>query len=98
MDVVDAWGRKAAVYSAGEPVTPFFLHPSDSQLLFYSPSLSPPILHSLPHLTHARFLTVSGGIPPSSSSAIEASFRITHPNDEAARVLSYNRLQFLPFP
>ena len=46
----------------------------------------------LPHLTHARFLTVSGGIPPSSS------FRIPHPNDEAARVLSYNRLQFLPCP
>ncbi|CAN6885737.1 unnamed protein product [Brassica oleracea] len=86
MDVVDAWGRKAAVYSAGEPVTPFFLHPSDSQLLFYSPSLSPPILHRVPHLTHARFLTVSGGIPPSSSSAIEASFRITHPNDEAAKL------------
>ncbi|CAN7000664.1 unnamed protein product [Brassica rapa subsp. trilocularis] len=98
MDAVDEWGRKAAVYSAREPVTPFFLHPSDSQLLFSSPSLSPPILHRVPHLTHARFLTVSGGIPPSSSSAIESSFRIPHPNDEAARVLSYNRLQFLPFP
>ncbi|KAH0926989.1 hypothetical protein HID58_019245 [Brassica napus] len=94
MDAVDEWGRKAAVYSAREPVTPFFLHPSDSQLLFSSPSLSPPILHRVPHLTHARFLTVSGGIPPSSSSAIESSFRIPHPNDEAARsrgrpVLSY---------
>ncbi|KAF2558710.1 hypothetical protein F2Q68_00017362 [Brassica cretica] len=106
MDVVDAWGRKAALYSAGEPVTPFFLHPSDSQLLFYSPSLSPPILHRLPHLTHARvphltdarFLTVSGSIPPLSSSGIESSFHIPHPNDEAARVLSYNRLQFLPCP
>ncbi|KAF3606690.1 hypothetical protein DY000_02050076 [Brassica cretica] len=54
--------------------------------------------HRVPHLTHARFLTVSGGIPPSSSSAIKASFRITHPDEEAARVLSYNRLQFLPFP
>ncbi|KAG2306129.1 hypothetical protein Bca52824_025877 [Brassica carinata] len=95
MDVVDDWGRKA---SAGESIAPFFSNPTDSQLLFSSPSLSPPILHRVPHLTHARFLTVSGGIPPSSSSAIESSFRLPHPNDEAAGVLSYNRLQFLPFP
>ncbi|KAF2556333.1 hypothetical protein F2Q68_00017372 [Brassica cretica] len=94
MDAVDEWGRKAA----GESITPFFSNPSDSQLLFSSPSLSPPILHRVPHLTHARFLTVSGGIPPSSSSAIESSFRIPHPNEEASRVLSYNRLQFLPCP
>ncbi|KAF2570152.1 hypothetical protein F2Q70_00006354 [Brassica cretica] len=66
LNVVDEWGRKAAVYSAGESITPFVLYPSDSQLLFYSPSLSPLILHRVPHLTHARFLTVSGGIPPSS--------------------------------
>ncbi|KAL0899942.1 hypothetical protein Bca101_083903 [Brassica carinata] len=95
MDVVDDWGRKA---SAGESIAPFFSNPTDSQLLFSSPSLSPPILLRVPHLTHARFLTVSGGIPPSSSSAIESSFRLPHPNDEAAGVLSYNRLQFLPFP
>ncbi|KAH0880449.1 hypothetical protein HID58_067843 [Brassica napus] len=84
MDAVDEWGRKAA----GESITPFFSNPSDSQLLFSSPSLSPPILHRVPHLTHARFLTVSGGIPPSSSSAIESSFRIPHPNDEASRFKS----------
>ncbi|CAH8302124.1 unnamed protein product [Eruca vesicaria subsp. sativa] len=98
MDVVDEWGRKASVSSTGESITPFFSNPTESQLLFSSPSLSPPILHRVPHLTHARFLTVSGGIPPSSSSAIESSFRIPHPNNEAARVLSYNRLQFLPLP
>ncbi|KAJ0264377.1 Uncharacterized protein HA466_0027430 [Hirschfeldia incana] len=98
MDVVDDWGRKAAVPSAGESISPFYSNPSESQILFSSPSLSPPILHRVPHLTHARFLTVSGGVPPSSSSAIESSFRIPHPNDEVARVLSYNRLQFLPIP
>ncbi|CAN8258901.1 unnamed protein product [Cochlearia groenlandica] len=80
-----------------ESITPFFLNPSDSQLLFSSPSLSPPILSTVPHLTHARFLAVSG-VPPSVSAAISASFRIPHPNHDAARVLSYNRLQFLPCP
>ncbi|ESQ48071.1 hypothetical protein EUTSA_v10020051mg [Eutrema salsugineum] len=98
MDVVDDWGRKAFVSSPGEySVTPFFSNPSDSQLLFSSPSLSPPILSRIPHLSHARFLAVSG-VPPSDSSAIEASFRIPHPNDDAERVLSYNRLQLLRCP
>ncbi|CAH2053398.1 unnamed protein product [Thlaspi arvense] len=98
MDVVDDWGRKASISPPEESIIgPSFSNPSASQLLFSSPSLSPPILSRIPHLTHARFLAVSG-VPPSSSSAIEASFRIPHPNDDAARVLSYNRLQFLPCP
>ncbi|XP_010487748.1 PREDICTED: uncharacterized protein LOC104765691 [Camelina sativa] len=95
MEITDEWGRKTCISS---PVGPYFSNPSDSELLFSSPSLSPPILSTVPHLTPARFLSVSG-VPPSDSSAIvSASFNIPSPHDDTARVLSYNRLQFLPFP
>ncbi|KAL1221623.1 hypothetical protein V5N11_026237 [Cardamine amara subsp. amara] len=97
MDVTDDWGRKTCISSPGEYIGPFFSNPSDSQLLFSSPSLSPPILSPIPHLTPARFLSVSG-VPPSVSSAIDASFDIPNPHDDVSRVLSYNRLQFLPCP
>ncbi|CAA7051371.1 unnamed protein product [Microthlaspi erraticum] len=98
MEVVDDWGRKSFISSPGEStIGPFFSNPSDSELLFSSPVLSPPILYRIPHLTPARFLAVSG-VPPSVSSSVEANFRIPHPNDDAARALSYNRIQFLPFP
>uniref|UniRef100_A0A1J3HMX7 Uncharacterized protein n=1 Tax=Noccaea caerulescens TaxID=107243 RepID=A0A1J3HMX7_NOCCA len=98
MEAVDDWGRKICISSPEESIIgPFFSNPSDSELLFSSPSLSPPILSRIPHLTPARFLAVSG-VPPSVSSSVEASFRTPHPKDDAARVLSYNRLQFLPFP
>ncbi|AEE76081.1 unnamed protein product [Arabidopsis thaliana] len=96
--ITDEWGRKLCITSSPEEsIGPFFSNPSDSQLLFSSPSLSPPILSITPHLTPARFLSVSG-VPPSDSSAINSSFKISNPHDDTVRVLSYNRLQFLPFP
>ncbi|KAG7577716.1 hypothetical protein ISN45_Aa03g019700 [Arabidopsis thaliana x Arabidopsis arenosa] len=96
--ITDKWGRKLCISSSPEEsIGPFFSNPSVSQLLFSSPSLSPPILSTIPHFSPARFLSVSG-VPPSDSSAIHSSFNILNPHDDTARVLSYNRLQFLPFP
>ncbi|XP_006299498.2 uncharacterized protein LOC17893434 [Capsella rubella] len=97
--ITDEWGRKSCISSPEESsIGPFFSNPSASELLFSSPSLSPPILSTVPHLTPARFLSVSG-VPPSGSSAIAAaSLSVPNPPDDTAKVLSYNRLQFLPFP
>ncbi|WZZ61730.1 hypothetical protein YC2023_061837 [Brassica napus] len=84
--------------SPEESVTPFFSNPSESQLLFSSPSLSPTILHRVPRLDFSQSPEASHChlLPQSSPPLVSHIVTNQWGRNEATRVLSYNRLQFLP--
>ncbi|XP_010525839.1 PREDICTED: uncharacterized protein LOC104803578 [Tarenaya hassleriana] len=103
MDFFDEW--KSHVRRDSNPLClipsgeiPGKFSDSDFQILFSSPSLCPPLLSPLPHLSLPRFLSTAAAVPPSASSYIAAKFGHMNPHEDALPMLSYNRLQILPCP